>query len=115
MPSYLLTSDIQAVPSPDFALAVQHREAALVRHPDRVQRHPFLRHAETPRVFLRRHRRLVEQHHGWRLCGMMYLSVVGRLNQTRPQRRREGKVNITLTGTQAHNTISAGFSHLIAK
>lgn len=29
-----LTSDVQAVPAPDLAFAVQHGEAPLVRHPD---------------------------------------------------------------------------------
>lgn len=29
-----LTSDVQAVPAPDLAFAVQHGEAPFVRHPD---------------------------------------------------------------------------------
>lgn len=79
----LLTSDIQTVPPPDFALTVQHHKAPLVRHPDWVQHHPFLRHAEASYVFFCQHRRLVVQHHGWRLCCMLYLSLVG-MNQIGP-------------------------------
>lgn len=59
-----LTSDVQAVPAPDLALAVQHDVAPFVRHPDRVQRHLLIGHAEAARV-LGRHRRLVVEQR-WR-------------------------------------------------
>lgn len=63
----LLTSDIQTVPPLDFSLTVLHCEAPLVRHPDRVQRHPFVRHTEASLILFRHHCRHVVQQNGRRL------------------------------------------------
>lgn len=72
-----LTPDIQTGSLPDFALPVQHGKAPLVHHPDRVQRQSFLRHAEASYVFFCWHGCLVVQDHRWRLCCMVYLSLIG--------------------------------------
>lgn len=80
-----LTSDVQAVPAPDLALAVQHDVAPFVRHPDRVQRHLLVRHADVPRV-LGRHRRLVVEHRQRRLRRLLDDGLVG-ANDVRPAAR----------------------------
>ena len=86
----LLTFHIQTVSASHFALTVQHCEAPLVRHLDRVQCHLFLRHTEAPHVFLGQHLRLVVQHQGGGLGSVMYLRLIGR-SQSGPEVRRERK------------------------